>query len=235
MGDEFRTDDHFQDDDVAPSEQWVEPNIEDFIPSPPRPLGPLEVLPHDRTFFWASLSLLLCTGFSLIYWFTPYAESLALSKESFFRDHEYWRAVTALFVHADIAHLLSNMPFLALFAWVTSIFFGAWLYPALAVMLGIFAHICTVYFSAENMYLVGASGLVYVLYGMWLVYYMRYATHLPPLGRIIRVIGFFLVMVMPSSYHPSTSYLAHSFGFLFGVIGGLISLPFLRIKSKQIL
>jgi rhomboid protease GluP len=68
--------------------------------------------------------------------------------------------------------------------------------------------------------LVGASGAVYYLWGFWMVLYMFIQRHYSIIGRSLRMGAVFLILLVPTEYQPSTSYLAHYVGYGLGFLTG---------------
>ena len=117
----------------------------------------------------------LCIFLSLSFWFSPtYGNLLWTSKDAVFRQHEYWRLFTALFTHSDIKHLLSNMPLFVVFGWLLRSYFGLLAFPFAALVVGALANYASIYFYPDHMRLIGASGVVYGLVGLWVTFYLRY-------------------------------------------------------------
>ena len=76
-----------------------------------------------------------------------------------------------------------------------------------------------------------------MLYGMmslWLVWFIRYEHTHSAKSKWLRVIGFLLIMLVPSTFSPKVSHLAHGVGFVLGLLKGIMLFPFMskRIKKK---
>ena len=160
---------------------------------------------------------------SALYWWGPpgFAAALPASGETVFEDGETWRLVTALAAHADPIHLLSNAVFLAWLIYLSYGAFGPSLYPWSAVPLSAIALAVTLEGYPPNIRVVGASGMLYLLAGAWLTLYVLVERRLTVLKRIVRVVGFFLVVLVPTSIRPEVSYRAHGIGLFFGICLGL--------------
>ena len=68
---------------------------------------------------------------------------------------------------------------------------------------------------------------------LWLIFYLRYDTDRQLAIRIFRAVGFVMVMLIPSTYNPQTSYLAHGMGFLIGLGAGILLLPIIEIQDPR--
>lgn len=179
--------------------------------------------PKAKHSFVVIFFVALCVLLSLSFWFSPhYSKWLWASKEAVFEKHEYWRLFTALFTHADIKHLLSNMPLFVVFGWLLRSYFGLLAFPLAAFLVGAVTNYATLYYYPEHTRLIGASGVVYGLVGLWVTFYLRYEVRYSFRMKLFRVLGVSMVLLLPTTYSPTTSYLAHALGFLFGVLCALL-------------
>jgi len=163
----------------------------------------------------------------------PFYDQLWASREAVFSRHEYWRLITAILMHADSVHLLSNMPLFILFGLLLHEYFGFILFPALSLAAGVCANIITLYFYPDSVRLVGSSGMIYAMAALWLVMFICHDTGHTTGIRIFRATGFALIVLFPETYNPSTSYMAHAAGFAAGIIFALAALPLVKVKNAQ--
>jgi rhomboid protease GluP len=214
---------------MHPQKHWEGsylPDASDFAPSPVRRLSHLRRIPRLSTATPAILFFALAVLLTSLYWYGPFKDMLWVSRRSIFDHGEYHRLFTALFVHADLGHLLSNAPMFLIFGWWLTAFFGYRAFPLASLFLGALANLATVYFYNNDTHLIGASGMVYAMVANWLILFIRYEIDLPLSARVVRALGFALVVMFPTTFKPTTSYLAHGIGFALGLISGmLISLP----------
>lgn len=141
------------------------------------------------------------------------------------------RSLGSIFVHADFSHLGSNLLLFIPFAWLLTNYFGKHAFPIMGIVGGIVTNFLTVYFyhlSGKNSSLVGASGMVYLLASQWIALYLRWDLRHTVPQRVVRSIGVAMMLLLPTQYSPSTSYLAHGIGF---VVGLIFAIPFM-FKSK---
>jgi rhomboid protease GluP len=99
----------------------------------------------------------------------------ALQARAIVVEDQYWRLVTAMFLHAGLVHLAFNMYALYIFgALVESAFGSAW-FLAIYFVSGILASITSFALSGNNVFgvSVGASGAVFGLLGAWVAYNYR--------------------------------------------------------------
>ena len=104
---------------------------------------------------------------------------------------------------------------------VTS-FYGSFISVGLGFIMGMIINYFVISGYQTDTTLVGASGVIYYLWGFWLVLYVCISKHMHIIGRLIRIGGIFLILLVPTTYSPSTSYMAHYIGFGVGFITGLV-------------
>lgn len=165
----------------------------------------------------------LCLIASLFYWdqSASWSKLIPASFESVYGQGQYWRLFTGALAHADLEHYLSNMLMLGFLVYFTTSFYGLWILPA-AFLAGALVNMATLAWIGEDTVLVGASGIVYLLWGFWLSLYFLIQKNISIVGRILRTGAVFLVMLIPTTYSPSTSYFAHYFGFFVGLVAGFV-------------
>jgi rhomboid protease GluP len=143
---------------------------------------------------------------------------------SIVHDHEVWRAVTALTLHADTMHVAGNA--VASLIFVTAL--GRWLGAGLALMAtllaGVAGNLLTAYLYSTSHNVVGAStstfGALGVLGGLQFVRRFRDAT----VGRLRRAllgIAAALGLLAMLGMGERSDVVAHATGLGFGVLAGL--------------
>jgi len=208
------------------------PPPEDFLPvAPTKPYG-FEIFPKSGSAWLPNLIVSLAALASMLTWQAfGQGDHLGLfvaTHTSVFKDGEIWRLMTALLGHGDLLHLLHNGPILWFFAWILYGYFGLTvaLWGSLAV--GVLSNWTTLWFYEEHILLLGASGMVYGMVAMWLVLYIRFDRHGRWEKRVMRSLGFSLLILFPQTYQANVSYLAHASGFFWGVIAGLSFIPWVK-------
>ena len=147
------------------------------------------------------------------------------------------RLLSALFVHADWAHLLGNLVFLLIFGLPAERALGSWRMLALFLAGGAFANLVTVLVvDAPDRFVIGASGAVSALIGTYLALFPR--AHLGvvlPLGLFLEfvrapaslLIGIWALLQVVFAYigpaFGAVAWSAHVAGFAFGVAFALLS------------
>jgi rhomboid protease GluP len=179
--------------------------------------------PSKNAFLVATATVLTMVLATFFYWQAPlsWANYLPAVNAEVFHHAQTWRVFTALFIHADLEHLLSNMYMLWIFSFFVFGYFGFTIYPMLSFFLAGLANAIAISTYAPEMELLGASGLVYLLGGFWLTMYPLIQRQYSIVNRTIRVIGIALVIFLPSTFVPSTSYRTHAIGFAFGFLMAL--------------
>ena len=142
----------------------------------------------------------------------------------FLQRGEAWRVLTALTLHADLPHLLSNLAFGALFGYPAARLFGpgvAWL---LILLGGGIAYGVDALLHPPDHYLLGASTAVFTALGLVAAYGWR--RHLrnwaPWMRRTAPLIGGVALLAFTGTGGENTDILAHLAGFVVGTgIGAL--------------
>ena len=147
------------------------------------------------------------------------------------------RLLTALFVHADWAHLLGNLVFLLIFGLPAERVLGSWRLLSLFLVGGALANLVTVLVvPTPDRFVIGASGAVSALIGTYLALFPR--AHLGvvlPLGLFLEfvrapaslLIGIWALLQVVFAYigpaFGAVAWSAHIAGFAFGVAFALFS------------
>lgn len=161
---------------------------------------------------------------TLFYWNAPqdWAQLLSVSKNQIFQQGQLWRIFTAIFIHSDIEHLLSNMLLLWFFSYFIFGYFGFKMYPVVSFFMAGLVNGLAIWTYEPSVQLMGASGLVYLLGGLWLALYAQIQRQYAIGQRLLRVIGIAFMIFLPSTFMPSTSYRTHAIGFFVGILTGLL-------------
>lgn len=222
-------------DELNSNPSEFNPDAEDFFADEieRKPPGPLAGKPgyHGLP---AVIVIYLCTlVMSSAYWSNPSAKILAVSYDTAINEGKWWQLFTALFVHSNLAHLLSNTPMFAVFGYLLRSYFGSFIFPIACVSAGMAANYLTILNMPPKQYLVGMSGMIYAMVSLWLTFYLRFETQYAIGIRLMRATAFSLVLMFPTTYNPTTSYLAHGWGFILGIILGLLLGPFVTPRRLR--
>jgi rhomboid protease GluP len=181
---------------------------------------------------WNVILLFLFTLSSIVYWEGwPTSSLFSASREQIFSQHELWRLFTTLGIHKGIEHLGSNSLFFLIFGYLLNGYFGAQVFPFLSLILGAVTNAIVLLIYPPHSVLIGASGMVYAMAGFWIANYFFIERHLSVTGRILRILGVILILLIPQEFQVQVSYLAHATGFILGSLAGSIYFYF---NSKKI-
>lgn len=210
-----------------------QPAPEDFLPTPKPPRGPLGRAPALGYARPALTCWALFFAASLWHWQGAKISPVIVSHDALFVDQQWWRLLTALFAHSNMAHLAANSPLFLIFGWFLHAYFGWRAFPLAAIAVGLLSNLATVSINGGRQGLLGASGMLYGMVALWLVFYIRHDRDLSPTMRTFRAIGVSLVLLFPTSFQAETSYTAHATGFAIGLTLGLIVLPWIRVTGDS--
>ena len=203
-------------------------NLCRYVEENPSPANHLEFEPAPYGKSLAGIGMALCL-------LLIHAVLLHLSRNQFFRrlydassEHilsgEVYRAATALFLHQDAHHLLSNMLGISIFGSICCSMAGWGLGTFLILCSGILGNLFTAFFYGDVWHRsMGASTAVFGAVGLisGMAFLQKY--HVPkkrfsaflPLGSALVLLGFF-------SAGEHTDILAHLFGLVSGIaLGGM--------------
>lgn len=134
---------------------------------------------------------------------------------------EYWRLITAAFLHAGLAHLAFNMLALYLFGPVIEEALGRARYLATYVTVAVAASVWVYWLTDPRTSTVGASGAVFGLLGVVFVFMWRSKQDMSGMIVLLAINAFI-------SLQANVSWQAHLGGFVTGLLIGWIF-----IKAKR--
>lgn len=144
-------------------------------------------------------------------------------------DGEWWRIVTAMFVHYGLLHLLLNMWALFQTGHFVEHLFGRRLYTLGYLGSGIIASFTSILWHGDKIWSAGASGAVFGVYGLLLGFMLREKQSIPK--AILRPLLTSTIPFVAYSFffglvHPQIDNAAHAGGLLGGLsLGWLMALP----------
>jgi membrane associated rhomboid family serine protease len=137
--------------------------------------------------------------------------------------HQYWRLITAMFLHAGILHIALNMYALYLFGYLIEEAFGKLRFIAIYLVCGFLASVASFAFGPLVEVGVGASGAIFGLLGAWVAYnYRRRDLHY----HRANLQGAFVLIVLNlilSFSIPGIDWRAHVGGLVAGVVAGTVA------------
>ncbi|MSV43996.1 MAG: rhomboid family intramembrane serine protease [Actinobacteria bacterium] len=129
---------------------------------------------------------------------------------------EYYRLVTAMFLHVSLLHIGFNMLVLWMLGPQLENILGHVRFAALYLVAGLGGSVASFWFSSPNGVSVGASGAVFGLMGAYVVVGKALRTD------ISQVVGLIAINVVLGFVIPSTDWRAHLGGLLTGAVVGAI-------------
>lgn len=159
------------------------------------------------------------------------------------------RLLSALFLHADWAHLLGNLVFLLIFGFPAERAMGPWRFLVLFLLGGAFANLVAVLaIGAPERLVIGASGAVSAVIGAYLALFPRARLGVVvPLGLFLEfvrapaslLIGVWAMLQVVFAYigpaFGAVAWSAHVAGFAFGIVFALLSRGAIaaRLRRRQ--
>ncbi|MFS0885836.1 rhomboid family intramembrane serine protease [Aeromicrobium sp. 179-A 4D2 NHS] len=128
---------------------------------------------------------------------------------------EYWRLLTAAFLHGGLLHLAFNMYALYLFGPFVEETLGRWRYIATYVTLAIGSSVFVYVLTDYRVPTIGASGAVFGLFGLALIFLIRTKQNITGMLVLLAINGFV-------SLGQNVSWQGHLGGFLTGLALGLV-------------
>lgn len=177
--------------------------------------------PKRESFAVALLSTAAFLVGSLIYlnnWFGA-SEWMAASPEDVFGKKQVWRLWTTLFAHGDMGHFLSNSFLFFILGFFLYGYFGGRIFPWGAILAGGLVNLIVLPTYPPDVRLIGVSGVIYLMGGMWLTFYFFLSRQKNRTQRFLRTAGVALLLFMPAeAFDPAVSYRTHFVGFVIGVL-----------------
>lgn len=187
-----------------------------------RPTPVSFVLIGVAVFFYVAPLLIPSLGDVSVRWAGSLIEEYAAQANWLVADGEWWRILTAAFLHGSATHLLFNMWALYVFGPELERQVGSATFIALYLATAAAGGAAAYWLSEVNTVLVGASGAIFGLFGVWLVgsWRIRHTRAGAALYRQLLVLlginAFFSFAV------PRISWQGHLGGFLAGMLIGFL-------------
>jgi membrane associated rhomboid family serine protease len=138
------------------------------------------------------------------------------------QGHQYWRFLTAMFLHAGLLHIGLNMYALYLFGYLIENSFGRTRFLAIYFISGLMASVTSFVFGNPQAVAVGASGAIFGLLGAWVAYnYRRRGSALASANLRMAFILIALNLFLGFSIAGIDNF-AHIGGLLTGVVAGAL-------------
>jgi membrane associated rhomboid family serine protease len=136
---------------------------------------------------------------------------------------EYWRLVTAMFLHIGIPHLLLNSLGLYIFGNLIEQVLGTVRFLAIYLVSGFVASVTSFAFGSPVALAAGASGAIFGLLGAWLAYNLRRRSLSLARANIQGALVLIAINVVFGLSVPGIDNLAHIGGLAAGVVAGFLA------------
>lgn len=178
-----------------------------------------------------NLLIILCVLSSLFYWyagseasvFKPYIKPELLDALLIFQGKNFFKGyisavITALFIHADLTHLVGNMIFLFVFGNTLEKELGAKKVVAAFMVGGVSSFMAGIIFYGMETMMLGASAAIFTLTAIaMLTKPLKFSwLFFMPLGLVAIIYFLYNVAAVLYTAGGSIGYEAHIFGFLVG-------------------
>lgn len=216
---------------------YVDENIIQASGPVTREPDPLEYVPALLGYAWLLILISIMAGFSFlgIDWYR-----LGRIDAGEIQAGQWWRLVTALTLHANGQHLLSNLGFGLFFLYYTSRYLGFGLASLAMLMSGILGNAVNVYMHGSSHYSIGASTAVFGVLGILSAYVwkQRYFSQASWSKRLGPIFGGVVLLAFTGTGGENTDIGAHLWGFVCGFLIGWLCARFyeqipLRAESQK--
>ena len=136
---------------------------------------------------------------------------------------EWWRLITALTLHADVAHLLGNLAIGGAFAVWLCRQLGSGLAWSLILLSGILGNLVNVWLNQPQHTSIGSSTAVFGAVGILAAINALHSHHSLQKQRILPIAAALALLTILGTEGKNTDLGAHLFGFAAGTILGLIT------------
>lgn len=162
-------------------------------------------------------------------------ETFGIQDNKLVWEGEWWRLITANFLHADIAHIAGNMVMLVLISRILRNFYSNLQYIVIYMVTALVGSLCTLFFMAPDILSLGASGAVMGIGGV-LCFRMFFGSNAKYFRRtancitIIAIVGYNLIVGLSDS---GINNWAHFAGFITGFLMAWVIHLFQKLKQKN--
>lgn len=148
---------------------------------------------------------------------------------------EYWRLLTAVFLHANLVHVIMNTISLYFIGMAIELFYGKWRYLVIFVLAGLVGNIFTFFLMPPMSLSIGASGGVFGIFGALGAFYLINRRALGrAFPRLVREWLFFLsINLIFGLAIPNINNIAHFGGLASGFVLGLVLARKLRPRLQS--
>ena len=164
-------------------------------------------------------------------------EKGAMITEVVLRYGEYYRVFTAIFLHADIVHLMNNMLMLLLLGAIVENYTGHAFFFFLYILSGLFGNMISMAYEIQNnlsWISVGASGAIMGLVGLLVIWLIKnWSSFVHNRSIKIRLLLLSLFIMQALFFQKGANIAAHFGGFVTGIVLGVINIVLLKNDKKM--
>jgi rhomboid protease GluP len=135
---------------------------------------------------------------------------------------QYWRLLTAMFIHLGLLHLAFNGWALYIFGREVEAFYGSPRYAVIYVVSGLFGNVVSYIWGNPDVWSAGASGAIFGLVGADVAFFLINRKALGRLSqRQLVNLGILVAINLAIGFVPGIDWLAHLGGLVSGFVLGL--------------
>ena len=144
---------------------------------------------------------------------------------------EWWRLISAMFLHAGIIHFITNMITQIFICAILELRYGTYIIAPVYILTGISGNLWSAIF-VPGLVTVGASGALFGMVGMWTIEVIKHFRSLQyAWGTLISLIIFMLIS-FALGLLPYVDNYAHLGGYIAGLQLGILFVPNLKSNSN---
>src|SRR5688572_9624485 len=147
---------------------------------------------------------------------------------------EWWRLITAMFLHIGILHLAFNSLALYVFGGLIEASFGSTKMLAIYLVTGFAASVTSFAFGNAAVAAAGASGAIFGLLGAWLVYNLRRRSLSLARTNVQSALFLIGINLVFGFTVPGIDNLAHIGGLISGLIAGFVAEGFGKGNARAL-
>jgi rhomboid protease GluP len=145
---------------------------------------------------------------------------------------EWWRLLTAIFLHIGLLHLAFNTLALLIFGGLIEAALGSARMLAVYLVTGFFASVTSFTFGSAGVAAVGASGAIFGMLGAWLAYNLRRRSLSMARANVQSALFLIAINLVFGFTVPGIDNLAHIGGLVSGVAAGFAAEGFGRGTTR---
>ena len=172
-----------------------------------------------------NILIFLCILASFFYWYVDpeFVTDFLVFRGTDFFQGKFWTAVTAIFIHGNLIHLIGNMLFLYVFGNTLEDEFGATKTLTAFFIGGIFSFLLSPFFYGLETVIIGASAAIFTLMAIvMLTKPLKFSLlFLMPLGLVALLYLLFNIAATYYMVDGSIGCLSHIIGFVIGFPFGI--------------